>query len=181
MCRGPRDTPLANRDSVPRRQNHVYQRYLCQLFENLARLISQAGCCRHLAQCLPENVCKETNQNVCLHTICPLMPDRPDLQIRFLDPECRLCFRQLDVSTPQLLRRPIRHVAPQHVTAFTQTGPLPPRLQLCPLDPCRSTFFLNVDLKQSRCARVLSHELSDPPGDHQRFLPAPAARGQWRA
>jgi hypothetical protein len=55
----------------------------------------------HLSERLPKNIGEETNEDVCLDAITSLMPNGPNLQIGFLDTECRLGFGQLDVSSPQ--------------------------------------------------------------------------------
>ena len=114
------------------RQHHVHHLYLRYLVEHLSRLIAQAGPLAHLPQRLPQHICQEAYQNVRLHPLFLLMPDRADRQIALLNAKGRFGLSELDVGLPQFLGSPVRDVAPQQVASLAQAPPSPARLDLRP-------------------------------------------------
>ncbi len=93
VFRGAADTPFANHWPSTSWQQHVYQFDSRQLVKHSSRFIAQAGPTATLAQCLPKHIGKETNEDVSLDSLLFLMPNRADLQVRFVNFECCLCLR----------------------------------------------------------------------------------------
>jgi hypothetical protein len=70
----------------------------------------QPGTRLPLLQCFPQHVSEKANQNVRLDAVLPVMPDRPNAQIGFLNPKSSLGFSQLNVGVPQLLVGPVMYI-----------------------------------------------------------------------
>jgi hypothetical protein len=68
-----------------------------------------------LRQRLPQHKGQKAYQDVRLNPLLFLVPDRSQLQIRFLDAERGLGLGQLHVGTPEFFWAPVRHVAAQHI------------------------------------------------------------------
>src|SRR5947209_7316830 len=106
-----------------------------------------------------------------LDTILALMPDRADLQIRFLDAKGRFGFGELNVGAPQLFRRPIGDIATQYIAAFPQSCPLLPGLRSRPAQLCQpGSVLLHAYFKQSRRPRVPAQQAPHTGSDSRRLL-----------
>ena len=88
------------------------------LFEDGARRISQPGAALPHLEALPQHEGKEADEDVGLNAIFALMPDRPDVELIFLDAESGFGLGELDIGFPELLVAPIGDVGAQDITAF---------------------------------------------------------------
>ncbi len=93
-------TSFPDRHPASGRQHNIDQGNLADLIEHLARLIAQSGLPAELSQRLPLHISQKAHQNVRLYALALLVPNRPQLQIRFVNPERRLGLGQLDVGAP---------------------------------------------------------------------------------
>src|SRR5437868_13559853 len=59
-----------------------------------------------------------------LNAILALVPDRPHVQLIFLDAEGGFGLRELDVGLPELLIAPINDVRAQEIGTFRECGPV---------------------------------------------------------
>ena len=59
-----------------------------------------------------------------LDPVLALMPDRPQVQLIFLDAERRFGLGQLDVGLPQLMIAPIADVRAQEIGSLREGGPI---------------------------------------------------------
>ena len=124
------DAALAYLHTLARGQNHVDQGDFTELFKYLPRFIAESALMAAGGQRLPQHIGQKTNQDVCAHAMLAVVPYRSDLQVRLVHAKGGLGFRELHVGAPQLLRRPVDHVAAQQVATFTPARPLPPTLHL---------------------------------------------------
>src|SRR2546426_12074322 len=94
------------------------------------------------------------------------MPDRAKLQIRLLDAERGLGLGELQVSTPEFFRTPVRHVAAQHITALAEPRPLSPAVDSFPAE-LREAVCIRVDpdCKRPGRPRVLAQQPPDANAD----------------
>jgi len=88
-----------------------------------------------LLQGFPQDVGEETDEDVGVHPVGALMPDRADTQFALLNAEGRFGVRQLDVGPPQVLGTPVGDVGTQHVAALAPAGPVIPLRPRCPREP----------------------------------------------
>src|ERR1700689_3558351 len=70
-----------------REHHHVMGLYAGKFFEDGARGVSQAGAALPQLEALPQHEGKETDEDVRSHAILALMPDRPHVELIFLDAE----------------------------------------------------------------------------------------------
>jgi len=83
----PGDASLAKDHARPRRQNHVHHADLPQFVQDPPGFLAQSGPVAELAEGLPEHIGQEAHQDVCLHAVLLLTPDRPQTQIALVDAE----------------------------------------------------------------------------------------------
>jgi hypothetical protein len=76
-----------------------------------------------LAKGFPEHISEKANQNMSLHAVLEMVPDRAQDQIAFVDAECGFGLGQLYVSAPKLFAAPIGDVAAHQIAAFAQAWP----------------------------------------------------------
>ena len=100
MVCGTADTALADGDARSSGQQHIDQRDLVQLGEDLARLIAQAGTVAPHAQGFPKDISQETDQDVGLYALFLLVPDGPHHQVALVQPKGLFGLGQLDVGAP---------------------------------------------------------------------------------
>ena len=77
-----------------------------ELFEDGARGVSEARAALPHLQALPQYEGEETDEDVRLNAILALVPDRPHVELVFLDGEGGFGLRELDVGFPELLIAP---------------------------------------------------------------------------
>src|SRR5580692_7626664 len=106
------------------RQHDIVRLNARELFENGARRVSEAGTLLPHLQALPQHEGEEADENVRLNAVLALMPDRPYLELVFLNAECGLGLGELDVGLPQLLIAPITDVGAQQIGALRERGPV---------------------------------------------------------
>ena len=104
MCRG--------------RQYDVMRLNACQLFENSARRISEAGTLLPHLEALPQHEGEKANQDMRLNAVLALMPDRPHLELVFVDTKSGFGLGELDIGFPQLVIAPISDVGAQEIGAL---------------------------------------------------------------
>ncbi len=79
--------------------------------------------------------------------ILPLVPDRPDTEIRFLYSKSCLRFGKLNICFPQLLGSPVCYVATEQITTIAEGRPVLLRLFFAPLEadpaPSFSSRFIS--------------------------------------
>ena len=78
-------------------QNHIVRLDARQFLEQRARRVAQACAGLPQLQRLPQHEREEAHEDVRLHAIFTLMPDRANRQLILLDAEGRLGLRELDV------------------------------------------------------------------------------------
>ena len=100
MFGGFTDATAANIDVFFRRQHHIDHADLAQFVKNPSRFITQARSFGPLVQCFPEHIGQEADQDMRENPILFLMPDRPDLQVAFMNSKGRFGLGQLDVGLP---------------------------------------------------------------------------------
>ena len=98
--------------------------YAREFFEDGARRVSEAGAALPHLETLPQHEGKETDEDVGQHAILALMPDRPHVELIFLDAESGFGLGELDVGFPELPIAPIGDVGAQEITAFREGGPI---------------------------------------------------------
>ena len=164
------------------RQHHVAALDLGQFLQHRARRVAQAGPPHPLGQRLPQHVRQETHQDVRLHPVGLLMPDRADFQFVFGDPKRPFRLGQLDVTFPQHGRIGLGQVRPQQVTALGERGPIAPAVVARPGHaqpglPLWRRQTLDLHVERSGRPPVLPHQPAQPPIGH-RFVPQPSALGR---
>ena len=97
------------------------------------------------AKRFPEHIGEKANQNMSLHAVLEMVPDRAQRQIAFVDAKGSLGLGQLHVRSPEFFSAPIGDVAAQQITAFAQPGPIAPLFSLAPLQAC-SAAFIGLDV-----------------------------------
>jgi hypothetical protein len=70
-------------------------------FEITAFLVTAIG----VLEALPQHEGKEADEDMSLHAVLALMPDRADVQLILLDAKRRFGLGELDVGLPELLNR----------------------------------------------------------------------------
>lgn len=95
-----------------------------EFFEDGARGIPQAGALLPHLEALPQHEGKETDEDMGLHAIFALMPDRAHVELVFLDAEGGFGLGELDIGFPELLIAPIGDVGAQGITAFGKGRPI---------------------------------------------------------
>lgn len=103
---GLRDATQSDLAHRGRRQNDILGLDVCQFFEDGPRRITETGALLPHLQVLPQNEGAEADEDLGLHAILALMPDRPDTQFVRLDPEGRFGLGKLDVGFPNPLFGP---------------------------------------------------------------------------
>src|SRR5712691_7462337 len=176
------DAALAYLHTLARGQNHVDQGDFTELFKYLPRFIAESALMAAGGQRLPQHIGQKTNQDVCAHAMLAVVPYRSDLQVRLVHAKGGLGFRELHVGAPQLLRRPVDHVAAQQVATFTPARPLPPTLHLRPAQLREALgIHLYTHFEQSRRTRVSFQEPPYATLHGARWLPTFAtARGNFK-
>src|SRR5271166_3757696 len=81
-------------------QHHVVRLDARQFLEDGARRVAETGTALPHLQTLPQHEGEEADEDVSLHAVLALMPDRPDGQLLLLDAERRLRLSELDVRLP---------------------------------------------------------------------------------
>ena len=76
-----------------------------------------AACGFGVLQALPEHEGEEANEDVGLDAILTLVPDRPNVQLVFVDAESGLGLGELDIGFPQLPIASIGDVRAQQMSA----------------------------------------------------------------
>ena len=99
-------------------QHHVVRLEACKFFENGTRGVAEASTALPHLQALPQHEGQKADENMCLHAILALVPDRTQIQLIFLDAEGGLGLGQLDVSLPELLIGPVLDVRTQKIGAL---------------------------------------------------------------
>jgi len=89
-------------------QHHVVRLDARQLLQDGPRRVAQTSAALPHRQALPQHEGEEADENVRLHAVLALMPDRPDVELIFLDAECRLRLGELNVGLPQTAGRSSR-------------------------------------------------------------------------
>jgi len=112
------DAAFAQRDSVARWQRHIHHGDLRQLAVDFPCFVAQAGLAALRFQRFPYPIGQEANQNMSLHPLRLLVPDRAQLQIGLLDVEGVFGFGRLDVGPPQFFRGPVENITAQQIAAF---------------------------------------------------------------
>lgn len=64
-----------------------------------------------LAEGFPEHISEKANQNMGLHAVLEMVPDRAQEQVAFVDAKCSFSLGQLHVGAPKLFAAPIGDVA----------------------------------------------------------------------
>jgi len=166
------DTALPYLHTLARGQNHIDQGDFTELFKDLPWFIAESALTAAGGQRLPQHVGQKTNQDVCAHAMLSVVPYRPDLQVRLVHAKGGFGFGELHVGAPQLLRRPVDHVAAQPVAAFTPPRPLPPTLYLRP-PQLREVLGMHpyAHIEQPRRTCVSFQEPSYAALHGARFLP----------
>jgi hypothetical protein len=100
------------------RQHDVVRLNARELFKNRARRISKVRTLLPHLQALPEHEGEKANEDTRLNAILALMPDRPQLELGFVDAESSLGLGELDIGSPQLLIAPIDDVGAQEIGAL---------------------------------------------------------------
>ena len=100
------------------RQDDVVGLDASQFLKNRARRIPESRTALPHLKHLPEHEGEEADQDVSLDAMGELMPDRPDVQLIFLDAEGGFRLGELDIGFPELCVGPIRDVGAQHIGAF---------------------------------------------------------------
>src|SRR5258707_5493587 len=106
-----------------------------EFLEDSSRAVAQPSAALPLLEGFPHRVGEKADQDVAEHAILLLMPDRPDRQVALVDAECRLGLTELDVGSPQRLRRPVGDVGAQHIAAFAVARPVVPFGLDRPIEP----------------------------------------------
>ena len=111
MVRGTSHAATADFDILlSRGQDDVDQPYLAQFLEYPMWFIAQPGGAGHLMQYLPKDVGQEADQDVSLHPLLGLVPNRADSQVALVNPKRRFGVGQLDVRLPEVLGRPVHDI-----------------------------------------------------------------------
>ena len=108
-----REAAFADVNSAAGWQHDVDHLQAAQLRENATRFVAESRLLTHLAQCFPEDVRQETDEDVSQNPLLFLVPDRADLEVAFVDAERGFRFGQLNVRLPQLLISPVGDVGSQ--------------------------------------------------------------------
>ena len=95
-----------------------------EFLEHGARGVAKAGALLPHLEALPQHEGEEADQDVGLHAIGALMPDRSHAQLILLDAEGGLGLGELDVGLPELLVAPVVDVGAQQIGAFGECGPM---------------------------------------------------------
>src|SRR4030067_208329 len=164
------NTTPANLTAAARRQNHIDHPNLGQLVYHPPRLAPQALLAAHLTQRLPQYIGQKAHQNMRLHPVLTLMPDRPNPQVALVDPKRPLRLRQLHIRLPQILAPPVGQVGPQQIAALAQRRPVPPGLDLLPDQPGPPIGVLNpLCLEQPRRPAIATQQAAQTLGDGHRL------------
>ena len=89
------------------RQDDVVGLDAGKLFEDGPRRVAEARALLPHLEALPQHEREKANEDVGLDPLLALMPDRPNVQLIFLDAKSRFGLGELDVSLPELMIGPI--------------------------------------------------------------------------
>ena len=105
-------------------QDDVVRLNACEFFEDGARRIAETCALLPHLEALPQHEGEKADQDMRLHAIGALVPDRPHVQLILLDAEGRFGLGELDVGLPELLIAPIADVRAQQISALRERGPV---------------------------------------------------------
>src|SRR3989339_739554 len=105
-------------DSILCFQDHVEHFYIGELSYYFSWTVSKSGLLRCFLERFPEDEREKTHQDMGRNPVRLLMPNRSHFQVRLVDPEGLFRVGELDICLPQILCRPVGHVALQDISSF---------------------------------------------------------------
>src|SRR6266404_8402262 len=101
-----------------RRQDDVVGLNALDFFQDGARRITETRAALPHLQGLPQNEGKKADEDVSLHAILALVPDRTDIELILLNSKSGFGLCELDIGFPKLLIAPIANVRTQQIGAL---------------------------------------------------------------
>ena len=86
-----------------------------KLFQDGARGIAEACTLLPHLEALPQHEGEKADEDMSLHAILALMPDRTDVELVLLDPKSGFGLCELDIGFPELLIAPVGDVGTQQI------------------------------------------------------------------
>jgi len=95
-----------------------------ELFEHGSWGIAETSAALPHLEALPQYEGEKADEDMCLHAILALVPDRTKVELVLLDAESGFGLRQLDIGLPELLIAPIVDIRTQQIGALRDRGPV---------------------------------------------------------
>ncbi len=89
-----------------------------EFFQDDARGIAETGAALPHLQAFPQHEGKKADEDMSLHTILALVPDRAEVELVLLDTKSGFGLRELDIGLPELSIAPIVDIRAQQIGAF---------------------------------------------------------------
>lgn len=100
------------------RQNDVLGLNAFEFFQDDARRITETCAALPHLQALPQHEGEKADEDMSLHAILALVPDRTEVELVLLDAEGGFGLGELDIGLPELLIAPIADVGAQEIGAL---------------------------------------------------------------